>query len=433
MGIHLHALRPKECSTIFSMAHGHGPLTTVCLSRQYPRCRPLQIWVQCPHKTGARRLSAIRSHHQFVQVSFWLAGDRFPWPGCNSTALQGSHHQGAYQALDIQGTTEEFIGMVNFYHRFVSAAANLMQLLFLALTVKPMELWWNEEMLTAFNFAKEAQATHICLRQGVQLLVSLAAEPPCCHIWIDTSIRHIAGKNTSGWCSVSYHHQCTIINAVKKLEHRVDFTAMAEAQRNDKEMAAYRTAISGLELQDIQFGPSDTMLLCNVSTCQPWPIIPATFSRTVFDLIHGLSHHSIWATQKLLMDTYVWHGIRKQVESWARTCKPRQVAKIHRQVKALMQTFRVPHWWFNLINIDIIGPLPSSQGYSHLLTMADQFTKWPEVISLKQTAGFHPGFFNWGGSSYSRQPDPLPNHYAGKEFDHTLSRGSESKGSGRRD
>ena len=62
---------------------------------------------------------------------------------------------------------------------------------------------------------------------------------------------------------------CTIINAVKKLEHMVDFTAMAEAQRNDKEMAAYRTAISGLVLQDIQFGSSDTMLLCNVSTCQP--------------------------------------------------------------------------------------------------------------------------------------------------------------------
>ena len=58
-------------------------------------------------------------------------------------------------------------------------------------------------------------------------------------------------------------------HAVKKLEHRVDFTAMAEAQRNDKEMTAYRTAISGLVLQDIQFGSSDTMLLCNVSTGQP--------------------------------------------------------------------------------------------------------------------------------------------------------------------
>ena len=29
MGILLHALRPKECSTIFSKAHGHGPPTTV--------------------------------------------------------------------------------------------------------------------------------------------------------------------------------------------------------------------------------------------------------------------------------------------------------------------------------------------------------------------------------------------------------------------
>ncbi len=37
-----------------------------------------------------------------------------------------------------------------------------------------------------------------------------------------------------------------------------------------------------------------------------------------------------------------------------------------------------------------------------------------------RVSGFHPGFFNWG-STKSRQPDPLPNHYAGKEFDQTLS------------
>ena len=77
---------------------------------------------------------------------------------------------------------QDLFGMVHFYHRLVPAAANLMQPLFLALTVKPMELWWNEEMSTAFNFAKEARATRVCLHQGVLLLVSLAAETPCCHI-----------------------------------------------------------------------------------------------------------------------------------------------------------------------------------------------------------------------------------------------------------
>ena len=48
-----------------------------------------------------------------------------------------------------------------------------------------------------------------------------------------------------------------------------------------------------------------------------------------------------------------------------------------------MQTFHVPHRQFDHINID--SPLPSSQGFTHLLTMVDQFMRQPEAIPLKQT------------------------------------------------
>ena len=113
----------------------------------------------------------------------------------------------------------------------------------------------------------------------------------------------------------------TVINAVHQnlMEPGIDFTAVATAQQNDQEMAAYRIAISGLTLQDVQFGPTDATLLCDVSTGQPWQIVTAAFRRTVFDAIHSLSHPSIRTTQKLLTDMYVWHGIRKQVDSWAKT------------------------------------------------------------------------------------------------------------------
>ena len=60
----------------------------------------------------------------------------------------------------------------------------------------------------------------------------------------------------------------TIINAVHKSESGVDFTAMAEAQRNNKEIAVYCIAISGLVLHDVQFGLTDTTLLHDVSTGQ---------------------------------------------------------------------------------------------------------------------------------------------------------------------
>ena len=138
---------------------------------------------------------------------------------------------------------------------------------------------------------------------------------------------------------------------------------MAAAQWKDEEMATYHTVTSGLVLQDVQFGPTDTTLLCNISTGQPRPVVPAIFIRTVFDVLHGLSHPSIWAMQKLLTDRYVWHGICKQVGSWARSCKSCQEAKIQQHVRATMQTLNVLHRRFDQINIDIVGPLPSSQGY----------------------------------------------------------------------
>ena len=34
------------------------------------------------------------------------------------------------------------------------------------------------------------------------------------------------------------------------------------------------------------------------------------------------------------------------------------------------------------LTIDIVGPLPPSQGYRHLLTCVDCFTKWPEAIPI---------------------------------------------------
>ena len=97
---------------------------------------------------------------------------------------------------------------------------------------------------------------------------------------------------------------------IRSLGPGVDYTAMAIAQQEDKEeMARYRKDDSGLALQDIQFGPTNTTLLCDISTGQPRPIVPANFRKQVFDVIHGLSHPSIRATQKLITDKFVWNGI----------------------------------------------------------------------------------------------------------------------------
>lgn len=46
-------------------------------------------------------------------------------------------------------------------------------------------------------------------------------------------------------------------------------------------------------------------------------------------------------------------------------------------------TFTLPEERFEHVHLDIVGPLPSSQGFGYILTMIDQFTRWPEATSKR--------------------------------------------------
>ena len=47
--------------------------------------------------------------------------------------------------------------------------------------------------------------------------------------------------------------------------------------------------------------------------------------------------------------------------------------------------FKVPERHFDHVNIDLVGPLPYSRGFTHLLTVVDRTTRWPEAIPLQST------------------------------------------------
>ena len=82
----------------------------------------------------------------------------------------------------------------------------------------------------------------------------------------------------------------------------------------------------------------------------------------------------------------MWHGINMQIGAWAKACIACQTSKVHRHVKAPLSTFNVPSRRFDHINIDLVGPLPPSQGYTYLFTIVNRFTRWPEAIPLSDTS-----------------------------------------------
>ena len=149
---------------------------------------------------------------------------------------------------------------------------------------------------------------------------------------------------------------------------------MARAQIGSEKIQSYRTAITGLKLADMLVSNLGPVLLCDISTGTPRPIVPQEFRRQVFDIIHGLAHLRRKSTQKLISEKFVWHGLKKEVIQWAKKCVQCQASKIQTHVRAHLDNVSVPDKRFSYIHVDLVGPLPPSSSYTHIFNIANRTT-----------------------------------------------------------
>ena len=171
--------------------------------------------------------------------------------------------------------------------------------------------------------------------------------------------------------------------STKAVSLGIDDIAMARAQAASIDVQAYKTAFTCLEITNTRLNEQGPELVCDVSTGRRRPIVPPDFRRTVFDVVHNLSHPGVKTTVKMVSDKFVWHGMRKQVSRWVEEYHHCQSSKIQNHTKAPLEHFSVPQKRFSHINIDIVGPLPFSSGFTYLLTIFDRNTRWPEAIPLR--------------------------------------------------
>lgn len=192
-----------------------------------------------------------------------------------------------------------------------------------------------------------------------------------------SDIRHVHGAENVVADALSRIGTCT-----KETLAVVDFEKLAAAQRNDTQLRDLCATPGRLVFSELSLPMCSTDLICDTSTRSPRPYVPLQFRRQIFDALHGLSHPGIKATQHLITSRFVWPGINKDVRHWARTCIQCQRCKVQRHTVTPLGTFDPPDARFDHIHIDIVGPLPPSQGNAYLLTCIDRFTRWPEVVPL---------------------------------------------------
>ena len=363
---------------------------------------------------------------------------------------------------------QEYLGMINFYNRFIPHAAHIMQPLYDALkgTKDSDDVDWSPERLQAFEDAKAALAraamlAHPSPAAPIALTTDASdyAVGAVCEQWVDgawqplaffskklrdterkystfdrellalfLAVRHFRfllegreftafvdhkpltfamAKTTEPWSGRQQRQLSAISEFTTDIQHvagkynqvadclsrahispvhlGIDYAAMAADQSTDPELQAFQTSVTGLRLEDVAFHDSGVTLLCDVSTGHARPMVPTGWRRQVFDIIHGLSHPGVRASVKLVGAKFVWPGLRKDVRTWAASCVACQRAKIHRHTKAPLEPFRVPERRFDHVHVDLVGPFPPSQGFTHVLTMVDRTTRWPEAVPLAST------------------------------------------------
>ena len=94
---------------------------------------------------------------QFGHTTLDLLGHRITAKGVSSLPDKVEAIPQFKQPATVKGL-QEFVGMINFYRRFIPAAAKIMQPLFAALACKPRTLQWSGKIMKAFEDAKSALA-----------------------------------------------------------------------------------------------------------------------------------------------------------------------------------------------------------------------------------------------------------------------------------
>ncbi|XP_049312212.1 uncharacterized protein LOC125778460 [Bactrocera dorsalis] len=291
-----------------------------------------------------------------------------------------------------------FLGMVNFYRKHIPNAAQIQAPLHNLFKDSKKndkrKIDWDAELEKAFSDCRASLATQTLLNFPVPnapfALTTDASETAAgAHLeqqvngewkpiaFFSTKLKN-AQKNYSAYdrellaIYLAIKHFRPILDG-RKFVIRTDHKPLTYAFRQKADKASPR--------QKLKL-PSGNTIYCDTSNAMVRPYVPVKLRNKIFQHIHNFSHPGTRSTLKQIRSKYIWLSMNKDVKEMVRSCISCQRSKIQKHNHLAPKPFKQTDQRFDHVHLDIII-LPEHEGYRYCLTMIDRFTRWPELVPLK--------------------------------------------------
>lgn len=111
------------------------------------------------------------------------------------------------------------------------------------------------------------------------------------------------------------------------------------------------------------------------------PYVPVKMRSSLTKSFHEVGHFGVNTTVKKMRERYIFPGMWSTVSNFVKRCSVCQQLKNYGPKKAPMLS--LPEAGpFELVCIDIVGPVKLSGNFKYILTMLDNYSKWVEAVPL---------------------------------------------------
>jgi len=172
------------------------------------------------------------------------------------------------------------------------------------------------------------------------------------------------------------------IDAIFQDTAQADWNNFAKTQQNDYVLKRYLDETDSPNVVTHEW--QGIKLLCDGARDRvPRPLVPCGFRRTIFLHCQNLTHSGIRVTIKFMFEVYTWPTMKKHCTTWVQSCIPCQQTKVRPYTKSPYQHYPLTSERLSEIHLDLIGPLPESEGNRYILIKCvDRYTRWFTASAL---------------------------------------------------